>query len=382
MRRYAFISFLALLAIVVVVKFDALYDFAKEVIINSSENQDRFVTIGTAGVTGVYYPTGGGICRLVNRHRARYDIQCSVESTSGSIYNLNALLNGELDLGIAQTDLQYHAYHQTKEIESVANNPDVRSVLDLYVEPLTIVVREDSGIYNLRGIRHKRVNIGAPGSGQRATLETLVKEMKWKMDKDFSFVSELNPVEQSMALCDDKVDAIVFSAGHPNGSIQEAIASCPTRIIPLEDPVIDNLVRKYPYYLKSEIPGGLYQGVDKSLPTFGTRVSLVSSSKVSSDVVYMVTKSVLDTFEGFKKIHPSFDSLTKEQTVGNPEIVPVHEGAIRYFIETGLMEDPHQKREGERITPDLEDGNNSPDAASIGEPGSSIVAVEQTIERL
>src|SRR6056297_4292489 len=97
----------------------------------------EFVTIGTGGVTGVYYPTGGAICRLVNKSRKDHGIRCSVESTGGSIYNLNTIAAGELDMGVAQSDWQYHAYHGSSKFEGRANK-DLRAVFSVHPEPFTV----------------------------------------------------------------------------------------------------------------------------------------------------------------------------------------------------------------------------------------------------
>lgn len=317
----------------------SLYTKTHEILSTRSETQSKFLTIGTGGVTGVYYPTGGAICRLINRNRGDHGIQCSVESTGGSVYNLNALLNGELDIGIAQTDLQYHAYHETCDVTSLAPNADLRSVVNLYIEPLTVLALRESNIRTMYDLKGKRINVGVPGSGQRETVSTLIKSLGWTL-KDFSLVSELNPVEQSQALCDKKVDAIIFSAGHPNGSIQEATATCSASIIPLEGPEINKILEKYPYYTLSSVPGKMYFGTPDAQSTFGTRVGVVSTANVSSDIIYLVTKAIVEHFEAFKKVHPAFANLELIDLVGDTNIIPIHCGALRYFREKGILP-PH-----------------------------------------
>ena len=182
---------------------------------------DTFVTIGTGGVTGVYYPTGGSICRLVNKDRASHGVRCTVESTGGSVYNINTIRAGELDLGVAQSDWQYHAYNGTSKFADAGAFTGLRAVFSVHPEPFTVVARADSGIRNLEDLKGKRVNIGNPGSGQRGTMEVLMDALGW--DKStFALASELKSSEQSKALCDNKIDAMVFTVGHPSGSIKEA----------------------------------------------------------------------------------------------------------------------------------------------------------------
>lgn len=354
LEKLIYIIVIAVPFTAVVVWGPILYEKTHAVITSGKDSQKKFLTIGTGGVTGVYYPTGGAICRLINRNRDDHGIQCSVESTGGSVYNLNALLNGELDIGIAQTDLQHHAYHETGLVSSLAPNPELRSVVDLYIEPLTVLANRNAQISTVYDLKGKKINIGVPGSGQRETVSSLVKNMGWTF-KDFSLISELNPVEQSGALCDGKVDAIVFSAGHPNGSIQEATATCPTHIIPLEGPEIEAMCSKFPYYIPASIPGKIYRGTPDAQPTFGTKVSVVTTSNVSSDIIYLVTKAIVEHFDAFKKVHPAFANLNVEDLVGNPDILPIHEGALKYFEEHGI-EGTHQKALSNLTTPNLDSG--------------------------
>jgi uncharacterized protein len=299
---------------------------------------DKFVTIGTGGVTGVYYPAGGAICRLVNRGRKDHGIRCSVESTGGSIYNLNAINVGELDLGVAQSDWQHNAYHGTGVFSDIGANKDLRSLFSLHSEPFTVVARADAGISHFDDLRGKRVNIGNPGSGQRATMEELMKAKGWTR-RDFRLVSELRPTEQAQALCDNKVDAIVFAAGHPNGSIQEVTTTCEARLIPVTGEAIDTLVSTYPYYAYATIPGGMYQGNPDDVQTFGVRATFVSSSKVDADIIYEIVKAVFENFNAFKTLHFVFATLDKDEMVREGLSAPLHEGAIRYFEEVSLLQD-------------------------------------------
>lgn len=298
---------------------------------------DKFVTIGTGGVTGVYYPTGGAICRLVNRGRKTHGIRCSVESTIGSVYNLNALREGSMDLAVAQSDWQYHAYHgSTRYFTLQGPFKDLRSLFSLHTEAFTIIVREDSGINKLDDLLNKRVNIGNPGSGNRATMEVLMYTKGWTK-ADFKVASELKASEQPQALCDNKIDAMVFSVGHPNGAVQEVATSCDVKMIPVIGPEVDRLVDNSPYYAYTTIPGGMYAGNPKDIKTFGVKATFVSSTKVSSDVIYEIVKAVFDNFDNFKTLHPVFVNLNPKRLITEGNTAPLHEGAVRYYKERGLM---------------------------------------------
>jgi TRAP transporter TAXI family solute receptor len=303
---------------------------------SAAVSDTTFVTIGTGGVTGVYYPTGGAIARLVNKGKKEHGIRASVESTGGSVYNLNALASGELEMGVAQSDWQYHAWNGTSKFKEKGPNKDLRAVFSVHPEPFTVVARADSGIKNFQDLKGKRVNIGNPGSGQRGTMEVVMEKMGWTKD-DFKLASELKSAEQSKALCDNKIDAIVFTVGHPSGSIKEATTSCDSVLVNVEGPEIDALVEENDYYRTATIPAGMYRGNDTDTKTFGVGATFVSSAKVPEDVIYVVVKSVFENFDDFKKLHPAFAVLKKEEMVKDGLSAPLHDGAAKYYKEVGLI---------------------------------------------
>lgn len=297
---------------------------------------NQFVTIGTGGVTGVYYPTGGAICRLVNKDRKDHGIRCTVESTGGSVYNLNTIRSGDLDLGVVQSDWQYHAYNGTSTFEPAGPNKDLRALFSIHPEPYTVVARADAGIKNFQDLKGKRVNVGNPGSGQRGTTEVVLEALGWTMS-DFRLASELRPAEQSAAMCDNRVDAIIYTVGHPNGSIQEATTTCDAVLVNVTGPEIDKLVADNDYYRTAVIPAGMYRGNNQDAQTFGVGATFVSSATVSEDVIYHVVKAVFDNFEDFKRLHPAFENLKKEEMVKDGLSAPLHDGAMKYFKEAGLL---------------------------------------------
>jgi TRAP transporter TAXI family solute receptor len=301
-----------------------------------AQAQQKFVTIGTGGVTGVYYPTGGAICRLVNKGRKEHGIRCSVESTGGSVYNINTIRAGELDMGVAQSDWQYHAYNGTSKFKDAGPFKDLRAVFSVHPEPFTVVARADSGIKNFNDLKGKRVNVGNPGSGQRGTMEVLMEALKWTMG-DFGLVSELKSAEQAQALCDNKIDAMVFTVGHPSGSIKEPTTTCDSVIVEVSGAAVDKLVADNDYYRTATIPGGMYRGSDSDVKTFGVGATFVSSTAVSEDVVYNVVKAVFENFDDFKKLHPAFANLKKEEMVSDGLSAPLHDGAAKYYKEAGLI---------------------------------------------
>ena len=298
--------------------------------------EQTFVTIGTGGVTGVYYPTGGAICRLVNKKRKVHGIRCSTESTGGSVFNLNTIRTGDLDMGVAQSDWQYHAYHGSSKFKDKGANRELRAIFSVHPEPFTVVARADSGIRNFGDLKGKRVNVGNPGSGQRGTMEVLMEASGWKMS-DFALASELKSSEQSMALCDNKIDAMVFTVGHPSGSITEATTSCDSVLVNVTGSAVDKLVAENDFYRTATIPGGMYNGNPNDIKTFGVGATFVTSTRTPANVIYQVVKAVFENFDTFRKYHPAFRILDKRQMIKDGLSAPLHAGAVKYYKEAGLM---------------------------------------------
>ncbi|MEL6508760.1 MAG: TAXI family TRAP transporter solute-binding subunit [Pseudomonadota bacterium] len=298
---------------------------------------EEFITIGTGGVTGVYYPTGGAICRLVNQGRRDHGIRCSVESTGGSVYNINTIREGELEFGVAQSDWQYHAFNGSSRFEEAGAFEDLRAVFSVHPEPFTVVARADAGITSIEDLAGKRVNIGNPGSGQRGTMEVLMEALGWTTD-DFALATELKAAEQSAALCDNQIDAMVYTVGHPSGSISEATTACDSVLVEVSGEAVDQLIADNSFYRSATIPGGMYRGNDNDVTTFGVGATFVSSASVSEDVVYTLVKSVFDNIDDFKGLHPAFANLDPADMASAGLSAPLHDGAAKYYKEAGLIE--------------------------------------------
>lgn len=299
--------------------------------------QQKFVTIGTGGVTGVYYAAGGAICRLVNKDRAKHGIRCSVESTGGSVFNVNTIKAGELDLGFTQSDVQFNAVKGVGQFKDAGAVGDLRAVFAVHPEPFTVVARKEANIGKFEDFKGKRFNVGNPGSGTRSSMEELLSAMGWKLS-DFSLASELKADEHGPALCDGKVDGFFYGVGHPSANIQDPTTSCGAKLVSLTGPVVDKLVADKPYYAKVTIPGGLYPNNPQATNTYGVLATVVASSKTPADTVYAVTKAVFDNFDEFKKLHPALANLTPQSMVKDGLSAPLHEGAARYYKEKGWIQ--------------------------------------------
>ena len=310
---------------------------AVTLVAGAASAQQTFIAIGTGGVTGVYYPTGGAICRLVNRGRAEHGIRCGVESTGGSVFNINAIRNGELEFGVAQSDWQFHAYNGSSQFADQGAFEGLRAVFSVHPEPFTVVARADAGISNFDDLKGKRVNIGNPGSGQRGTMDVVLEAKGWTTG-DFALASELQAAEQSQALCDNNIDAMIYTVGHPSGSIQEATTACDSVLVNVTGPEIEGLIADNPYYRVATIPGGMYRGNDNDTTTFGVGATFVTSADVPEEVVYEVVKAVFENMDQFKGLHPAFANLDPKQMANDGLSAPLHAGAEKYFREAGLIE--------------------------------------------
>src|SRR5687768_1626544 len=289
----------------------------------SVQAQQKFMTIGTGGVTGVYYAAGGAICRLVNKDRAKHGIRCSVESTGGSVFNINTIKAGELDLGVAQSDVQYNASKGEGQFKGQGYG-DLRAVMSLHPEPFTVLARKEANAKSFMDMKGKKFNVGNPGSGTRSSLEELIGALGWKLS-DFALASELKADEHGPALCDGKIDGFFYGVGHPSANIQDPTTSCGAKLLPITGAAVDKLVKEKPYYAMATIPGGLYPGNPQPTQTYGVLATLVSSSKVPAESVYAVVKAVFDNFEEFKKLHPALANLKPEDMVKNGLSAPLHD---------------------------------------------------------
>ncbi len=297
--------------------------------------QQKFVTIGTGGVTGVYYAVGGAICRLMNKNRAETGLRCSVESTGGSVFNVNAIKAGELDFGLAQSDVQFNASKGEGQLKGNAD-PDLRAIFSVHPEPFTVLARPDAGVKQFADFKGKRFNIGNPGSGTLVSMEELLKQLGWTK-ADFSLAAELKADEQGTALCDNKIDGFFYGVGHPSAAIQDPTIACGAKLISLIGPAVDALVKAHPYYAKATIPGGMYANNPNPTETYGVLATVVTSAKVPDATVYALVKAVFDNFDEFKKLHPAFANLDPKAMTTNGLSAPLHPGAVKFYKEKGWM---------------------------------------------
>jgi TRAP transporter TAXI family solute receptor len=315
--------------------------------------QKQVVSLGTGGVTGVYYPTGGSLCRIVNAFRSTHGLRCVLEATQGSVSNITRVLNHTLDLGIAQSNWIFLYYNQpllnvdnsVGQVFNTGANPqeikpleakELRTLLVLYPEYFTVIVPKNSDIYQFDDIKGKRISMGVAGSSLRATMTELLIKKGWHKS-DFKQILNLEASEQASALCEGRIDVMIYTVGHPSGAAREATQDCDSRLIAVSGSAIQALLAENSYFRWAKIPGALYKGNIKSVETFAVNATLFTSTALSNQAAYSLVKATFEQFNEFRSLHPAFTRLDPEQMVKGPFAAPLHEGAVRYFKEIGLM---------------------------------------------
>jgi TRAP transporter TAXI family solute receptor len=310
----------------------ALLIFVASLSFTGAARSAEFFTIGTGGPTGVYFQTGNAICKMLHKsaiakeHGRKKGIdkayRCTAPSTGGSNYNIGQIAAGEFQFGVAQSDWQYHAVNGTSKWKG-KQYKGLRAVFSVHNEPFQIWARKKAKIKNFADLKGKVVNIGNPGSGQRGTMEELMKA-KGVDNNFFKSTTELTSSEQVKALCDGKIDAFGYSVGFPNGAMEQA-ATCAAKASPinLTGPEVKALISGAAYYAEAVIPKGTYTGQKKDATTFGVKATVVTSNMVEADLVYLVVKAVFENFDDFKKQHPAFSSLKKEDMIADGLSAPI-----------------------------------------------------------
>ena len=295
-----------------------------------------FVTIGTGGVTGIYYPTGGAISQMVNKKFDEYGIKATVESTSGSVFNINAVMNGDLEFGVVQSDRQYQAYHGLVEWSQAGRQTNLRAVFSVHPESITLIASGKSGIREVKDLKGKKINLGNPGSGQLQNSKDVLTAVGLT-EKDLS-TEYVKAVEAPGLLQDERLDGFFYTVGHPNGNIKETTSGrIKVFIVPIKGDQIDKMLGKYPYYAKTTIPHSFYPRSlnTQDIETIGVKATFVTSKKVNEDIVYAITREVFENLEEFKSLHPAYKVLTKQNMLEGLS-APIHPGALRYYKEVGL----------------------------------------------
>lgn len=294
------------------------------------------VTLATGSPGGIYHPVGNAICRMFNLDIEYQARPCVGVSSDGSVANIRRIESGESTFGLSQTDVAYAAFHGEGPFAAAGPDPKLRMLISLYPEAFTVVARADTAIRDFQDLRGRRLGIGKSGAGYTFTRDVILGFYGWTLS-DTELVLALGPAEQNQALCSDRVDAIFFQAGHPNGLTQEATTGCQARLVRVAGPPIDRLLATHSYYIASVIPGGMYAGNPEDVPTIGTQAVLVTSSDQPDELAYAVVRAVFENFADFRRLHPALSTLDIGDLVPSEAVMPIHPGALNYYRQAGLV---------------------------------------------
>ncbi len=296
----------------------------------------RFVTIGTGGITGVYYPTGGAIARIVNKKKKEYGIRCTVESTDGSVFNINAIVTGDLEFGVVQSDRQYQASKGLADWKDRGPQKNLRAVFSIHPENVDLLAAVDAHIDSMADLKGKRVNIGNVGSGYRQNAIDALEANGLDHERDFH-AENIKAAEAPGLLQDGRLDAIFYTVGHPSDYYKEATSGTrKVKFIPIQN--IEGLLEKHPYYARSVTLIENYPNAmnEVDIPTFGVKATFCTSARVDEDIVYAITREIFENLDAFKTLHPAYKVLTREGMLEGLS-APIHDGAMKYYREAGLM---------------------------------------------
>ncbi|QDL93020.1 TAXI family TRAP transporter solute-binding subunit [Paroceanicella profunda] len=287
------------------------------------------ISIATGGTGGVYYPMGGGLAEIINKHVEGYS--ATAEVTGASVENMGLIATGDADLAIALADTVQQAYTGTGRFEG-QKLPMVRAIGSLYANMVQIVTLADSGISSISDLPGKRVSVGAPGSGTEVNARTLLEANGISFD-DFT-AQRLNFNETGDALNNGDIDAGFWSVGAPTSSILNLATTNAIRVIALTPEQIAAARKADPVFAELALPGGTYQGVDEDTATLGVPNVLVVSSEMDEETVYQITRAMYENIAELQAVHPAANETTVAFTMSATP-VPLHPGAIRYFEEIG-----------------------------------------------
>lgn len=298
------------------------------------------IVIATGEEASLYHQVGRAICHVLRRKAE--DLTClplptRAGDTTESVANLYNVRGGAVELGLVQADTQFYAASHSGPFQFVdATFENLRSVFSLHSQEFTLLAHADSGIRKFDDLKGRRINIGNPGSTQRRLVDQVMAAVGWSSD-DFLLAEELPSDQQSLIFCHEQVEAIVYAVTHPDPNVKRVAELCDAVVVAVESPKIDKLVSDTAFYSRASVPGGLYARNDKPVATFGVTTTLMSSSDTDADTIYGLVKALFDNFETFKAAHPAFGGLDPGRMVGEGLTAPLHEGALRYYRETGMM---------------------------------------------
>lgn len=289
-----------------------------------------FVSIATGGTGGTYYPLGGGIADILTRHLE--DVQVTSETGNASVANINLLGTHQIEMVFAQNDITYWAAKGMGPFKKGAYD-NIRVMASLYPEHVHCITLKGHGVNDIMDIKGKRVSVGAPGSGVQGDVSAILNAANIKYSDMKTDFLDFNNTTQRFK--DGQLDAGFVVAGYPTSSIMDLATMHDVDLVEFNDDFLNKLVAEYPYFVKSVIPAGTYQGVDRDVKTPAVMALLVCDADLPEDLVYRMTKALWDNIEELRPIHAKAQLITLETALDGVS-VPLHNGAARFYKEKGM----------------------------------------------
>lgn len=311
----------------------ALAALALVLAVGAAQAAPRLITIGSGAFGGVYFPAAGALCRLLNRETGRHGIRCVAETSRGSLQNVADLLENATDFGIVQTDVQADAVTGRGRFAAEGPRQRLRALFALHAEPITVLARLDAGVASLSGLTGLRFSPGQHRSGTQATMAMLLGSLGMA-EADFAEAPGLSPQAAASALCENHIDAFAYVVGHPNQLVRSVSESCAVSLVPIEGPEVTALLGRHPYLTPARIPGGIYVGIDRAVPTIGVRASVLTTAETDERIAYELTRAVALNLEALGGLHPALQGLSQDDLRAGLTAA-LHPGARRFFDEIG-----------------------------------------------
>ncbi|MFC1813669.1 TAXI family TRAP transporter solute-binding subunit [Thermodesulfobacteriota bacterium] len=294
------------------------------------------ILLGTGETGSFSHFTGRTICRIINRHAD--DINCKTAPAPGDVHNLTNLREGSLDIGLIDSRMLHDATNKTGYFEFLDISYDnLRVLLPLYEVPVALVVRSNAKITSLDALKGKRINAGAPRSLQHLAVDTILKAKNWS-ERDFRLFEELPPSlsQDTMAFCQGTVQAMVHIGVHPDSSLQQLFRLCKADLVNMNDKDIEKLVTDHPAFTNINIAADTYPSHPRSVATFGTSVSLITSTDLDEETAYKIIDAIYSNRKQLKRSHPALSSFTLDAARKRNGGIKLHPGAAKYLSEHGF----------------------------------------------
>ncbi len=298
------------------------------------------IIIGVGSGSVVQNHAGRAICRAIKK--SVQGLSCEIKKFVGRdaaepLAVLSNVRNGAIEIGLVPSDWLHYAFTGTGPAKFLdADFKGLRVLLALYDEPFTVIARRDAGISSLDDLKGKRVNIGNPGSSQRAVMDHVLKAKGWSRST-FQVAEELSENEQSLALCHNRIQAMILVTSHPNSNIKQVVELCGVEIVSVSGSDIEKIVSQNPYYSEVVVKKGTYDGQGEDILSFGVRITVVGSEDLSDELASVISQAIVENVDGIKNALPALRHHSINDMMRFETVTPMHSGAERYFKSKGMM---------------------------------------------